>query len=332
LWLLRYSAPANHTLSEQFLAGSNVNKTATTEKRRDLAYILAPSYTGSTLLTFLLSMNEGVATIGELKATARGDLDTYLCSCGLVQRECPFWKKVSAEMQKIDADFGLEDFGTHFRGDSFLCDRLLRAGVRARHFETVRDSLVRFVPSWRARLAKILDRNRQIIDVICNLQQGSMFLDGSKDPIRLRLLNSAEFWSIKVIYLIRDGRGATNSYMRHYNVPMETAAREWCTVHQECDRVVRELSDGTCTRIHYEDLCRDPEKTMATICDFLGLRVGSVDFESGSSEHHILGNQMRLKSTKEIRLDEKWKDALAQEDLSVFGQIAGRFNRRYGYE
>ena len=309
-----------------------MNKTETMERRRDLAYILAPSYTGSTLLTFLLSMNEGIATIGELKATARGDLDTYLCSCGLVQRECHFWKKVSAEMQKIDADFDLGDFGTHFRGDSFVCDRLLRAGVRARPLETVRDLSLRLVPSWRSNLAKILDRNRHIIDVICDLQQGAMFLDGSKDPIRLRLLSSAGHWSIRIIYLIRDGRGATNSYMRHYNVPMETAAREWCTVHRECDRVVRELSDGTCVTIHYEDLCRDPDKTMKTICDFLGLRVGSVDFGSGSSEHHILGNQMRLKSTKEIRLDEKWKDALTQDDLGVFEQIAGEFNRKYGYE
>lgn len=309
-----------------------MDKTETMRNSRALAYILAPSYTGSTLLTFLLSMNEGIATIGELKATARGDLDKYLCSCGLVQRECHFWKKVSSEMQKTDAGFTLEDFGTHFRGGSALCDRLLRAGVRAGFLEVVRDALLRSVPGWRAHLDRILDRNRQMIEVICDLQGGAMFLDGSKDPIRVRLLSAAGHWRIKVIYLIRDGRGATNSYMRHYSVPMETAAREWCTVHRECDRVVRELGDGTCVRVHYEDLCRDPEPTMARICDFLGLRAGPVEFGSQASEHHILGNQMRLKSTKEIKLDEKWKDALTPEDLNVFEQIAGEFNRKYGYE
>ncbi len=308
------------------------NQCKVPEGRRTLIYILAPSYTGSTLLTFLLSKHKSVATIGELKATARGDLDRYFCSCGLLQRECNFWKNVTVEMSKNDSCFTLDDFGTHFRSDSFLCDHLLRAGIRGRFFETARSIMLRLSPGCLRELHSILLRNKQIIDVICYLQQGEMFLDGSKESIRLKFLNSTDYWNLKTIYLIRDGRGATNSYMRHYNVPMETAAREWCTAHQECDRVVRELSDGTCIRIHYEDLCRDTEKTIATIFDFLGLRVGSVDFESGSSEHHILGNQMRLKSTKEIRLDEKWKDALTQDDLSVFEQIAGEFNRQYGYE
>lgn len=200
-------------------------KTAKSKELRDLVYILAPSYTGSTLLTFLLSRHEDIATIGELKATARTDLDEYLCSCGVLQRECKFWKSVTEKMQKAGTNFVLEDFGTHFRADSLLCDRLLRSGVRSRYFEAIRDSFLRLLPNCRRQLHNILERNRQLIDIICELQEAEIYLDGSKDAIRLRLLNSAGLWNMKVIYLIRDGRGATNSYMRHYDVPMETAAR-----------------------------------------------------------------------------------------------------------
>jgi hypothetical protein len=164
------------------------------------------------------------------------------------------------------------------------------------------------------------------------LQQGGIFLDGSKDPVRLKLLGLANYWDLKVIYLIRDGRGATNSYMGHYNVPMEKAAREWCHIHQECDRIIQELGGDAHITIHYEDLCRNSEETMAKIYDFLGLSIDSVELQFRSSEHHILGNQMRLKSVREIKLDEKWKNALTQEDLEVFGRIAGKFNRLYGYE
>ena len=297
-------------------------------ERRGLLYILAPSYTGSTLLTFLLAKQKEIATVGELKATARGDLSTYPCSCGALQRECVFWKKVTEEMQKAGTSFTLEDFGTHFRSDSFLSNRLLRAGIRGPLFETARGLLLQLLPACRRRLHEIVERNRQMIDLICALQGGRVFLDGSKDPNRLQFLVSAGHWNVKVIYLIRDGRGATNSYMRHHNVPMETAAREWLRTHQECDRMVRKLGGNTCLTIYYEDLCRDPAGTRARTDTFLGL---NMDLNDESASHHILGNQMRLTSLAEIRLDDKWKSTLAPEDREAFERIGGRLNRRYGY-
>jgi len=307
------------------------DKTQVTHKTRDLIYILAPSYTGSTLLTFLLSQHKDIATIGELKATSRGDLDGYLCSCGLLQRECSFWRRVAEEMRKVDASFRIDDMGTHFRSDTSLGDRVLHAGIRGRLFEFVRLSMLLVLPGCRNRLHRILERNRLIIDVICDLQQSEVFLDGSKDPIRLKLLNSAGYWNLKMIYLIRNGRGATNSCMRHHGVPMETAAKEWCRAHRECDRMVQELGNDKYITIHYEDLCRNPEETLAKICDFVALDDRSCNLRYRSSEHHILGNQMRLKSTEYIKLDERWKYDLEQEDLDVFERIAGDLNRSYGY-
>ena len=41
---------------------------------------------------------------------------------------------------------------------------------------------------------------------------------------------------------------------------------------------------------------------------------------------------MRLKSTSEIRLDEKWRKTLSPEDLAVFDRVAGPMNRKYGYD
>lgn len=300
-------------------------------ERRNLVYILAPSYSGSTLLTFLLSTHKSISTIGELKASRRYDLETYRCSCGSFLRDCNFWKIVTKEMQKVDFSFSLNDFKTHFRGDTFLCDRLLRAGVRSKVLEFIRNSMLRLFPGCRCQLQHILERNRHIIEIICSQQQGHMFLDGSKDPIRLRLLNSAGYWNLKVIYLIRDGRGATNSYMRHYDVPMDKASREWRRAHRECIRVVRELENETYITIHYENLCKDPHKTMTKIYDFLGLSTDSVNLRFRSFEHHILGNQMRLESPEEIKLDEKWKNSLTNCELEGFERTAGRLNRHYGY-
>ena len=192
--------------------------------------------------------------------------------------------------------------------------------------------MLRLTPGCRRQLHNILERNRQIIDIICHLQQGEIFLDGSKEAIRLKLLNLASYWNLKVLHLVRDGRGVTNSYMRHYNVSMEKASQEWCHTYRECNGVIQELRNDTYVTIHYEDLCRNPQETMTKIYDFLGLEADLGDLQFKSFEHHILGNQMRLASTEEIKLDEKWKIALTNRELEIFEHTAGKLNRLYGYD
>ena len=299
---------------------------------RDLVYILAPSYTGSTLLTFLLAQCPEIATVGELKATSRGDLNEYCCSCGQLQRACEFWQQVATEMHKCDPTFTLEDFGTHFRADPYVCDRVLRAGVRGRAFEATRALMLNYWPGCRTRFDAIGRRNRQLIEVLCGLQGGEIFLDGSKDPNRLKFLIASGYWDIKAIYLIRDGRGATSSYMRHYGVSMDIAAREWRRVHQECDRVVENLDRGKYMEVRYEELCTKPEQTLGAIYAFLGLGKAGSETAWQSSENHIMGNQMRFNSTSEIVLDEKWRNTLRQQDFVTFDAIAGDLNQAYGYD
>src|SRR5687767_4695914 len=62
-----------------------------------MAYILAASHSGSTLLAMLLGAHPQACTAGELKG-ARGSSDTYRCSCGEPIRDCGFWKRISAAM------------------------------------------------------------------------------------------------------------------------------------------------------------------------------------------------------------------------------------------
>jgi len=299
---------------------------------RDLIYIMAPSYTGSTLLTCLLATHPNIGTIGELKATSMGDIDKYVCSCGALIRECGFWRRVKEEMEGGDAHFTLDYFGTNFRADSFLCDHVIRAGVRGRLFEVARSFALRLLPGCERRLRNILQQNRLLIEVISDIQHGDVFLDGSKDPIRLKHLLSGGYWNVRVIYLIRDGRGATNSYMRHHDVPIETAAREWIYTSRECDLMLSRLEPRALLTVHYEELCQDPSGVLGRIYEFLGLEPGLGSINYQASKYHILGNAMRLKSTREIRLDEKWKRSLTHEDLEGFERIAGRINRSYGYE
>ncbi len=298
--------------------------------QRHLAYIMGPNYSGSTLLTLLLADHPEIATVGELKATSMGDISSYRCSCGELLTSCSFWYKVKRTMQEQGRGFAFDDFKTHFRAEKdSLTDRLLRASLRGPLLEVMRKTGFLLSPSARRVRQGIIEQNRTLIEIICTFQQAGTFLDDSKEPIRLKFLLAAGWWDIRVIHLIRDGRGIANSYMRHNKTTMAQAAWEWMHTQQECNRMARLLGKSRCLTVHYEDLCHDPEKTLTAIHQFLGLDPGTSS--SSNRIKHILGNQMRLASLQDIRLDEKWKQAISVADLQIFSTTTGELNHRHGY-
>ncbi len=305
-------------------------KTKNSRGKRRLAYIMGPSYSGSTLLTLLLADHPQIATVGELKASAMGDITSYYCSCGEVLTQCHFWQKVKDKMSAAGHDLTFDNFKTHFRAHQEpLIDRLLRASLRAPFFEAARETGFMFSSTAQKTRQKIILQNQILIDIICDLQQAQTFLDDSKEPIRLKYLLKANLWDIRTIHLIRDGRGVANSYMRHNQTTMSQAARQWLHTQRECDRMARLLGNSRCLTVYYEDLCQEPEKTLITIYHFLGLTT-----KIGSASHrtkHIMGNKMRLGSLQDIRLDEKWKHTLSTNDLQIFTQTARELNHLHGY-
>ena len=116
----------------------------------DLAYILSASYSGSTLLTLVLGAHPEMGTVGELKATAMGNTEEYVCSCGAKMIECPFWTAVRAELDSRGVAFDVAHFGTHFLdGRGALTDRLLRGRYRGGAFEMARSAALRLLPHAR---------------------------------------------------------------------------------------------------------------------------------------------------------------------------------------
>lgn len=298
----------------------------------NLLYIMSPSYSGSTLLTFLLANHPAIATIGELKASALGDVNSYLCSCGARITDCQFWGKVTTEMRARGKTFGLEQFGTHFRTKRpSLTDRILRATVRGDQFELLRAMAINLVPGCKSFRDNILQQNKMVIEVVKKLQNAEYYLDGSKDPIRFKHFYDSGIWDIKVISLIRDGRGVTNSYMNHVGVSMEVAAKEWLKKCEEMENALRHIPEKNIINLKYEDLCRDTQNCLESILDFAGIDAKDMPEDYRINTHHILGNSMRLQSSGEVRLDEKWRSMLSNENMQIFENIGGDMNARFGY-
>lgn len=319
-----------------------------------LAYILAASHSGSTLLTMLLNSHPDVATIGELSPGYLEDLSWYLCSCGSSIRECHFWRWVASAVRERGIDFHLEEFGTGFRvPDSRIATRLLGPLHRGPALELLRDVGLRLFSRWPNRVPEIIRTNEILVEVILKYYHARLFVDKGNRALRLKYLLRIPSFDLKVIRLIRDGRGVALTYMdpagfadatdpamrgggnggqrENEMLSMARAAYQWRRCNDETEHILRRLDKSQWIEVHYEELCENAENAMRRLFKFLGLDPDKRAQEFRTVEHHVLGNGMRLDTTSDIQLDERWRVKLTEQDLRVFNDVAGEMNRRYGY-
>ncbi|MCB9852388.1 MAG: sulfotransferase [Phycisphaerales bacterium] len=297
----------------------------------ELTYIAAPSYSGSTLLTFLLNSHPDIATVGELK-WGTIDTGTYRCSCGDRLIDCAFWLSIKARVEQKGLPFDFERPPTDFRlHNKSIGDRLMRARNRGTTFEAMRKTALSILPKCRKRMETARNVNKAAMEAILFLQKGRILLDASKDPVRLMHLINTGDYNVRVLHLLRDGRGVMNSTIKKKGLDAETAAHDWAHTHRQIERLAARLHDGTYRQVRYEDLCRNAPIECESIFAFLGLDPGKAALSMEDVPHHILGNAMRLGSINAIKLDESWRNELDDRSGRIFESVAGVQNRRYGY-
>ncbi|HOB74530.1 MAG TPA: sulfotransferase [Phycisphaerae bacterium] len=300
--------------------------------RKLFVYIASPSFSGSTLLTFLLNAHPDVCTVGELKA-GMPEGGNYLCSCGRRLVECDFWQRIVEEHARLGRRFDLNDFGMRFeRQPSRWVGKVLGAGVRCSSLELLRDAAIATLPPLRRARDRTLENIETFALAATRITGARVFLDGSKDPFRLKYLPRLKHFKLKVIRIIRDGRGVTNSMMRNEKQSLEASARSVRNMCIQLERMELKLPAEDCTKVYYERLCREPNATLNALYRFLDLDPSRAATDYRGVEHHIMGNRMRLRNGSEITLDEKWRRELSAQDLEVFERIAGDMNRAAGYE
>jgi len=321
-----------------------------------LAYILAASHSGSTLLGMLLGSHPQCVTIGEMKLStkAMGDLSRYRCSCGEFIQECGFWHKVKDGMAARGIEFDLADAGMDYRAaNSQYARRLLRPLHQGKLLENIRDLALKICPNWRSELVEIHRRNAALASAISEITGAEIVVDSSKIGLRLKYLLRNPELDVKVIRLIRDGRAVALTYMdpacfadakdlamraggmggdrENERLPMAQAAHAWRRCIEEAENILRCLTPSQWINIHYEKLCEDTSNTLRKVFGFLGVDPQKHKRDFRSIKQHIVGNGMRLDTTSEIRLDERWRENLTEQDLRIFDDVAGEMNRRDGY-
>jgi len=301
-----------------------------------VVYIMGHGYSGSTLLTFLLGTHPQIATIGELgiapRAKAEVRPEDYLCSCRTPVRDCGFWQRVSREMSERGHPFDIWDADLDFRArEGGIADVLLRAVQRGPVLETARTAGIHLVPAARREMDRVVSRIGALAEIVAAIKGCDVFLDSSKRPERATLMQRSGQFDLRVVHLVRDGRAVSWSSIKHLGIGPEDAARSWLSDNQASEQARRFFRPDHWMTLRYEDLCADPDGTLARIHAFAGIpsRNGFHNFRA--TDHHIIGNQMRLSSTSEIRMDESWKAALTPEQMATIDRLVAPLNRRYGY-
>lgn len=303
-----------------------------------LAYIAGISYSGTTLLAFLLNAHPDCSSIGEGTGMIRGvKFSDYRCSCGELLVECEFWKGLGRRLDELGYPMEIYRAGlweTHFQSHAnrYVNLALIRS-LRNGTLNRIRDAVVSRIGPVRRGLERTAHMNWAFARAVLDLTGRSVFVDSAKDYVRAQLLSRLPNFDLRCIHLVRDARANAVSLMKRQSAPsVALAARQWRRVNNETERVRRTMPAERWLRVRYSDLCADPQGVMDRISGFIGVRPAPLPEDFRTVENHIIGNSMRTRGSGQIREDRSWEERLSEADLRVIARICGPLNREFGFD
>ncbi len=301
-----------------------------------LAYITSSSYSGSTLLSFILNSNPEISTISEfdIMETIQNN-PNYLCSCGEKLRECGFFSQLKSELISEGVNFKLDDMDLMFyitkneRLNRYLTQKIPFLNSTA--LESIRDNVLNFIPAYKKRMNDIFYRNGLFMKKVVELQKGSVFLDANKNPYRLKFLSKQH--DTTAIYLYKNGIAGAYSFFKasklldKHAITFEDACTRWFVEQITINRCINNIKSANKINLSYSELCKKPEKSVQDICSLLKIDYSSLhDFQQ--AEHHIIGNVMRTAGIDSIKESVDWKEKLTEQDYSTYRRIYKKYIKK----
>ncbi len=302
-------------------------------------YVSMPGspYTGSTLLGMLMANHPACTSIGAATGlTAKVDLDTYRCSCGVLFAECCFWHRIARRTQELGHPvtvFKTNFWNTHIRvSRRRWLNGIVVSSLGNHSLTAIRDATVGRTPPVRRRVSEARASTWSLARSVLEETGRTVFVDTARDHQRPRYLAGTPGLQVKVIHLVRDPRGNVASIMKHTGVDVAHAARQWRHYNVEAERLGRSFPREAWMRLHYEELCAQPQETLDRVARFIAVEPIPVADHLQPSERHVIGNSMRLGGVEAIREDRSWMERLSDGDLRVIARLTGAASHDLGYE
>ncbi len=138
-------------------------------------------------------------------------------------------------------------------------------------------------------------------------------MDSYQDDLEIPLQNLPDI-DVRVIFLVRDVRSWVYSRARDARkkgklMPSIRSLARWCWVNRRFERDLHR-SGKPIFLFGYEEFALSPERSLSSLCDWLGLDFAPLMLSPGiSTRSHILsGNRMQFDPSKnrEIRYNTSW--------------------------
>ena len=297
-------------------------------------YIMGAGHIGSTILDIALNNHPRIEGVGEVSKVHRsgwsGDRNRR-CACGVELDECSYWPQVrrhwaeSVGGDRIDQYIALQARFERFRGG---WPRLLWN---------------RFRPG--SDFAEYVKQTEAMYRAIQQVSGKPIIVDSSLTPRRAYALTRNPNIDLRLIHLVRDGRGCIWSLMKpgkktltktYRPAPSWRTTKYWISANLQSTWVFNRVPGSKRQRIRYEDFVSDPSSTMQRIGALVGEDLsGVVDERTGGLEsdtrHTVGGCRVRMSKSIRIRADFAWMEHLPERDRQVFWRMAGWLAQRYGY-
>lgn len=301
-----------------------------------IIYIAGCGRSGSTLLERILNSHEKLFATGELSFFL--DLIEFDHESGTHKSrvsDSEFWSEITREVLDESSDLDqLKENQLAFESVLGLKNCLLGS------------------PSDRALVYK--EFTRKLFDTIeQHLPQDNEYIIDSSKTARLAFmrpiaLSKVAQCEVKVIHLVRDGRGCIGSYLKGSNRKMEQGldpqipfaalrcSLTWFFAQTAAHIFQLFSSSDSYLRVRYEDFVKNPEQTLNTIGTFLNLNFADqIDMLENEQNipfaDQIAGNRVRNQPKIILKKDVSWKQQLKWYHQLLFWVLDWPYALWYGY-
>jgi hypothetical protein len=297
---------------------------------KNIIYIAGYGRSGSTLLERILSSNDQLFGLGEVKFLYDSLLknDSY-CSCGEKVSDCDYWSKIIQEAKLKDTDY-LQEIEKLRKKNEYLHTFI---------FDFFKD---------KKEYSELLSKLYQ--NIINHAPSETKYvIDSSKtarDSFFRPFILSKKF-NVKVIHLVRDGRGCMWSNIKGSNRKMEKGldpklkfpslrtAISWSLANLS-PHIFQYRYSNNYIRVKYEDFVEKPEESLNKIAKYLDIDLSEqINMLKKQKEiplgHQLAGNRLRKKKKIILKKDDEWKRQLNLYNRLIFALFSWPFALKYRY-
>lgn len=274
--------------------------------------ILSPAFSGSTLLSFLLTSQPRSIGFGDTYFDPTNS-PKHLCTCGRTFLEC----EPRAGIAQAIRDGGMTEFSWETMSPVPIPSSWPRA--RAGHWPLMASAAlpaIRIIPSFARNLLfrNFYRENRLMLEYLAETGGYDFYFDGCKNINRVEFLRT-RIRDLKLVHMVRHP-GAIIYHDQRIGVrrvPERMAL--WAKYHRRSRRFLQSLGPESYIAVPYEKIVQDPEYFLTRIANFLGMNdVASEPQIVDRSKVHILGNRMRETVERIIDFSNTWREHVPADD------------------